>query len=63
MSKYNIGLKTLIPESKMEPEFSGDLVYKFRKSYWIYRLSYRKFQNWFNWRIQKDYHSLPKDKL
>ena len=27
MSKYNVGLKTLLSE----PEFYGDLVYKFRK--------------------------------
>ena len=31
MSKYNVGLKTLLLEGLSEPEFYGDLVYKFRK--------------------------------
>ena len=32
MSKYNVGLKTLLLENtSSEPEFYGDLVYKFRK--------------------------------
>ena len=31
MSKYNIGLKRLLQEGLSEPEFYGDLVYKFRK--------------------------------
>ena len=31
MSKYNIGLKRLLLEVLSEPEFYGDLVYKFRK--------------------------------
>ena len=30
MSKYNVGLKTLL-QGLSEPEFNGDLVYKFRK--------------------------------
>ena len=30
MSKYNVGLKTLL-QGFSEPEFYGDLVYKFRK--------------------------------
>ena len=30
MSKYNVGLKTLL-QGLSEPEFYGDLVYKFRK--------------------------------
>ena len=30
-SKYNVGLKTLLLEGLSEPEFYGDLVYKFRK--------------------------------
>ena len=30
MSKYNVGLKTLPLEGLSEPEFYGDLVYKFR---------------------------------
>ena len=31
MSKYNVGLKTLLLEGLSESEFYGDLVYKFRK--------------------------------
>ena len=31
MSKYNVGLKTLLLEGLSEPEFYGDLMYKFRK--------------------------------
>ena len=31
VSKYNVGLKTLILQGVSEPEFYGDLVYKFRK--------------------------------
>ena len=31
VSKYNIGLKTLLLLGLLEPEFCGDLVYKFRK--------------------------------
>ena len=31
MSKYNVGLKTLLPQGLSEPEFYGDLMYKFRK--------------------------------
>ena len=31
VSKYNIGLKTLLLQGLSEPEFYGDLVYKFRK--------------------------------
>ena len=31
ISKYNIGLKTLLSEGLSEPEFYGDLVYKFKK--------------------------------
>ena len=31
MSKYNIGLRTLLLQGLSEPEFYGDLVYKFRK--------------------------------
>ena len=29
--KYNVGLKTLLLQGLSEPEFYGDLVYKFRK--------------------------------
>ena len=31
VSKYDMGLKTLILQGLSEPEFYGDLVYKFRK--------------------------------
>ena len=31
MSKCNVGLKTLLLQGLSEPEFYGDLVYKFRK--------------------------------
>ena len=31
MSKYNVGLKTLFLQGLSEPEFYGNLVYKFRK--------------------------------
>ena len=31
MSKYNVGLKTLLRQGLSKPEFYGDLVYKFRK--------------------------------
>ena len=31
ISKYNVGLKTLLCEGLTEPEFYGDLVYKFKK--------------------------------
>ena len=31
VSKYNVGLKTFLLQGLSEPEFYGDLVYKFRK--------------------------------
>ena len=31
VSKYNVGLKTLLLQGLSKPEFYGDLVYKFRK--------------------------------
>ena len=31
ISRYNVGLKTLLSEGLSEPEFYGDLVYKFKK--------------------------------
>ena len=31
MSKYNVGLKTLLLQGLSEPEFYSDLVYKFRE--------------------------------
>ena len=32
VSKFNVGLKTLLHQGLSEPEFYGDLVYKFKKS-------------------------------
>ena len=34
VSKYNVGLKTLLLRGLSEPEFYGDMVYKFRKNNW-----------------------------
>ena len=34
VSKYNVGLKTLLLQGLSEPKFYGDLVYKFRKNNW-----------------------------
>ena len=34
VSKYNVGLTTLLLQGLSEPEFYGDLVYKFRKNNW-----------------------------
>ena len=34
MSKYNVGLKILLLQGRSEPEFYGDLVYKFKKNNW-----------------------------
>ena len=31
VSKFNVGLKTLLHQGLSEPEFCGDLVYKFKK--------------------------------
>ena len=31
ISKYNVGLKTLLGEGLPEPDFYGDLVYEFKK--------------------------------
>ena len=31
ISKYNVGLKTLLSEGLSEPPFYGDLVHKFKK--------------------------------
>ena len=33
VSKFNVELKSLLPHGQSEPEFYGDLVYKFRKIY------------------------------
>ena len=40
MSKYNVGLKSLLLQGLSEPEFYGDLVYKFRKIIGINDFSY-----------------------
>ena len=32
MSKYNVGLKPFLLQGLSEPEFYGDMVYKFRKN-------------------------------
>ena len=32
VSKFNVGLKTLLHQGLSEPEFYGDLVYKFKKN-------------------------------
>ena len=34
VSKYNVGLKPILLQGLSEPEFYGDLVYKFRKNKW-----------------------------
>ena len=34
VSKFNVGLKTLLLQGLSEPELFGDLVYKFRKNNW-----------------------------
>ena len=33
VSKFNVGHKSLLQQGLLEPEFYGDLVYKFRKIY------------------------------
>ena len=33
VSKFNVGLKSLLHQGLSEPEFNGDFVYKFRKIY------------------------------
>ena len=54
MSKYNVGLKTLLMQGLSEPEFYGDLVYKFRKIIG---------NNDFPYHLKKDNCSLSKDWL
>ena len=44
ISKYNVGLKTLLSEGLSEPEFYGDLVYKFKKLIGINDFSFQ-FRN------------------
>ena len=45
ISKYNVGLKTLLSEGLSEPEFYGDLVYKFKKLIGINDFSVQKNHN------------------
>ena len=40
VSKYNVGFKTLLLQGLSEPEFYGDLVYKFRKIFGKYDFLY-----------------------
>ena len=41
VSKFNVGLKSLLKQGLSEPEFYGDLVYKFRKSVGRHDFSYQ----------------------
>ena len=47
VEKYNVGLKTLLQQSISEPEFYGDLVYRFRKTVGKSNISeqFRKLMN------------------
>ena len=54
MPKYNVRLKTLLLQGLSEPEFYGDLVYKFRKIIG---------KNDFPYHFKKDICSLLKDWL
>ena len=54
MSKYNVRLKSLLLQGLSEPEFYGDLVYKFRKiigkndyPYHLKKIVVRYKKNWF----------------
>ena len=40
MSKYNVGLKTFLLQGLSEPEFYGNLMYKFRKIISKYNFPY-----------------------
>ena len=48
VSKYNVKLKTLLLQGLSDPEFYGDLVYKFRKIIGKYELPYhfKKMVGW-----------------
>ena len=35
VSKFNVGLKSLLHQGLSEPGFYGDLVYKFKKRLWV----------------------------
>ena len=45
ISKYNVGLKTLLSERLSEPEFYGDFIYKFRKLKGINDFSFQFSKN------------------
>ena len=45
ISKYNVGLKTLLSEGLSEPVFYGDLVYKFKKLIGINDFSFQFRKN------------------
>ena len=49
VSKFNVGLKTLLHQGLLEPEFYGDLVYKFKKT--VGRADFSES-------VQKNYRSL-----
>ena len=44
VSKFSVGLKTLLHQGLSEPEFYGDLVYKFKKI--VGRADYRSLQTY-----------------
>ena len=45
VSKFNVGLKTLLHQGLSEPEFYGDLVYKFKKI--VHRANFSDFSDQF----------------
>ena len=45
VSKYNVGLKTLLLQGISEPEFYGDWMYKFRKIIGKYDFPYHQEDN------------------
>ena len=54
ISKYNVGLKTLLGEGLSDPEFYGDLVYKFKKLIG---------RNDFSFSVQKNHNTLQTYRL
>ena len=52
MSKNNVGFKTRLLQGLSEPEFYGDLVYKFRRTIGKYDFPYRfkkiivRYEDW-----------------
>ena len=55
MFRYNVGLKTLLLQCLSEPEFYGDLVYKFRKIIGKYDFPYPYHFKKIIVRYQKDW--------